>query len=396
MDPLRLVLALCACLWPTGARGSEWDCCEGDLLLLLDSSGSIHSYEFSQLLRFLSELLEPFLLGRGRVRTALVQVGTEPSLEFGLDSHHTQSSLQEALWSTRQLHGDTNTEQALRLVQRLLQNGAPPEAPPRVLLWLTDGVEPGAVDGPMAALRRMGVSVLAVSTGQGNYQLLRRVVTPPIQTHLYFVDFDDISIITEDLREAIIELIRAERLQVRELGSTCAVLHWRPFLSADLGAFSLHYELDPSAGFGSGSKLTLPGTSSWARLSGLRPDRTYTAWLVPENSAPYRRPLSVSFRTLPARFGPETVAVSELVPDGLRVSWSPVQPEQVQQYRVEFGEIPIGPLQTVALPSNQSSALLTKLRPHAEYLITVTALHSSGQQRAMSVRACTPEDTPPV
>ncbi|KAK9967045.1 hypothetical protein ABG768_001465 [Culter alburnus] len=368
------------------------DCCEGDVLLLLDASGSIRSYEFSRLQSFLSELLQPFLLGRGQVRVALVQVGTEPRLEFGLDTYNTQSGLQEALLGMEQLCGDTNTEQALRLVQSLLSNDSQPEAPPRVLLWLTDGVGPGAVDGPMAALRRMGVSVLALSMGSGNYQLLRRVVTPPIETHLYFVDIDDINFIAEDLREAIIELIRAERLQVRDLRSSSVVLQWRPVLSGGLGNYGLHYKPDPS----DGSKLTLPGDLSWAELTNLQPDTSYTAWLVPENNIRYMKTLSVSFRTLPERFGPATVMVSDSSPDGLRVSWSPVQPEQVQQYRVEYGEIPIGPVRNVTLPSYQSSALLTQLLPDTEYLITVTALHSSGHQRAMSVRGCTLEVLPPL
>lgn len=197
------------------------DCCEGDLLLLLDSSGSIKSYEFFRLQKFLSELLQPFLLGRGQVRVALVQVGTEPRLEFGLDTYDTQSGLQDALSSMKQLCGDTNTEQALQLFQSLLSNDSHPEAPPRVLLWLTDGVGLGAIDRPMAALQRMGVSVLALSMGNGNYQLLRRVVTPPIEKHLYFVDIDYISSVTEDLTEAII----GERDTRREN------LHWGGTLS---------------------------------------------------------------------------------------------------------------------------------------------------------------------
>lgn len=85
------------------------------------------------------------------------------------------------------------------------------------------------------------------------------------------------------------------------------------------------------------------------------------------------------------------MTVSDSGPAHLRVSWSPVQPEQVQQYHVEYGEIPRGPVQTLTLPSHQSSALLTGLHSDSEYLITISALHSSGQQRAMSVRACTAE-----
>lgn len=160
------------------------------------------------MLTFLSELLLPFSLGEDQVRVGLLQVGTKPRLEFGFDSHTSQSTLQEALRTTRPLKGDTNTVEALQMAkEHALRPGAPGGARtglPRVLVWLTDGVKPGDVIGPMADLRDEGVAVLVVSTGHGNYLVLREVVSPPVEDNLYFVDIDDMSIITEDLRNAII------------------------------------------------------------------------------------------------------------------------------------------------------------------------------------------------
>ena len=182
------------------------NCCEGDILLLLDSSGSVSSYEFSRLLRFVTDLLSPFSLGHGHVRVALLQVSTNPRLEFGLGAHKTQRDLKKALLGTKQLLGDTNTKAALRLAQQHLTRAQSEQEPalPKVLVWLTDGVDPGDVDGLMSELKADGVAVLAVSTGHGNYKVLQRSVTPPVDSHLHFVDIDDISLITEDLREAII------------------------------------------------------------------------------------------------------------------------------------------------------------------------------------------------
>lgn len=184
------------------------NCCEGDVLFLLDSSGSVSSYDYSRMLTFLSELVLPFSLGEDQVRVGLLQVGTKPRLEFGFDAYRSQGSLQGALSNTKPLRGDTNTVQALRMAkERVLRPGTADGARsglPRVLVWLTDGVKPGDVVGPMAELRDEGVAVLVVSTGHGNYQVLRQVVTPPVEDHLYFVDIDDMSIITEDLRDAII------------------------------------------------------------------------------------------------------------------------------------------------------------------------------------------------
>ncbi|XP_076003554.1 von Willebrand factor A domain-containing protein 1-like isoform X2 [Genypterus blacodes] len=377
--------------------GTVLNCCEGDILLLLDSSGSVANYEFSRLLPFLAELLRPFSLGRGHVRVGLLQVGTRPNLEFGLNEHSSQSALQEALRSTRQLHGDTNTEAALAVARRLLA-GAGAEVP-RILLWLTDGVQPGDVDGPMAELKAQGVSVLVVSTGHGNYQVLQRAVTPPVADHLYFVDIDDISIITEDLRDAIIDIIRAERLRVVHLSSHDAVLQWRPVLSADSGFYELQYSCVPSSGVDCGEgrqhRRTLPGDSSWAELKNLQPETTYSATLRPESNQELFSALSVTFTTHPDVLSPAVVSVSDSGPHQLRVSWGPLQPARVQSYRVEYGAIPSGPVSTVALHSHQNSTLLSGLQPDTQYLITVGALHASGRETAMSVRACTQQAISP-
>lgn len=184
------------------------NCCEGDVLFLVDSSGSVSSYEHSRMLTFLSELLHPFSLGEDQVRVGLLQVGTQPRLEFGFDRYSSQSGLQAALRNIKPLRGDTNTVEALRMTKEwVLKPGAVNGARvklPRVLVWLTDGVKPGDVIGPMAELREDGVAVLVVSTGHGNYQIFRQVVSPPVENHLYFVDIDDMSIIVNELRDAII------------------------------------------------------------------------------------------------------------------------------------------------------------------------------------------------
>lgn len=189
------------------SSSSVLNCCEGDVLFLVDSSGSVSSYEHGRMLAFLSELLLPFSLGEDQVRVGLLQVGTKPRLEFGFDKFKSQSGLQGALKSIRPLRGDTNTVEALEMAKGVLRRGAGHgggSGLPRVLVWLTDGVKPGDVVGPMAELQKEGVAVLVVSTGHGNYQVLKQVVSPPAERHLHFVDIDDMSIITEELRDALI------------------------------------------------------------------------------------------------------------------------------------------------------------------------------------------------
>uniref|UniRef100_A0A3Q0SJH1 von Willebrand factor A domain-containing protein 1 n=1 Tax=Amphilophus citrinellus TaxID=61819 RepID=A0A3Q0SJH1_AMPCI len=361
------------------------NCCEGDILLLLDSSGSIANYEFSHLLDFAASLLHPFSLGRGHVRVGLLLVGSNPHLEFGLDVHDNQESLQTAMQRVRQLKGDTNTEAALSVAQQLLTETQ--VKVPKILLWLTDGVQPGDVDKPMLELKARGVYVLVASTVHGNYQVLQRVVTPPMESHLYSVDIDDIAIITEELRKAIIEIIRAERLRVVNLTSHSAVLQWRPVLSADSGYYELWYK--PKSRTGPEIRRTLTGDSSMAELKNLQPEMTYTAFLRPEFNQELLNTLTVTFTTFPDVISPAVVSLSDAGPHQIRVSWGPLQPARVRRYTVEYGAIPSGRVRTVTLPRQKNSTLLTGLEPNTQYLVTVSALHADGKERAMSVRTCT-------
>ncbi|XP_070696408.1 von Willebrand factor A domain-containing protein 1 [Pempheris klunzingeri] len=411
-------LLLCALLRPAAAQNPApegvLNCCEGDVLFLLDSSGSVSSYEHSRMLTFLSELLLPFTLGEDQVRVGLLQVGTQPRLEFGFEAHSTQSGLQGALRSIKPLRGDTNTVEALRMAkERVLRPGGPDGARaglPRVLVWLTDGVKPGDVIGPMAELRDEGVAVLVVSTGHGNYLVLREVVTPPVENNLYFVDIDDMSIITEDLRDAIIEIIRAERINARDVSSNSATLQWRPVLSGLTGFYEIRFGPVPTGGSGGGGvggtgtspstggsqyqRLTQPGDSNTVRLTGLKPDTTYTATLTPESNEQTFNTLSVTFTTKPEVLSPASVTISESGPTSVRVNWSPLQPETVTSYYIEYSALPRGKLHAATVSRTQNSTLLRDLQPDTTYLVTITARHASGKEKAMSVKLCTEEVTP--
>ncbi|XP_072223435.1 von Willebrand factor A domain-containing protein 1 [Leuresthes tenuis] len=390
------------------------NCCEGDVLFLVDSSGSVSTYEHSRILSFLSELLLPFSLGEDQVRVGLLQVGTKPRLEFGFDKHKTQSGLQRDLKNTQPIRGDTNTVEALKMakdwVLRPGGTGGARAGLPRVLVWLTDGINPGDVIKPMADLRDEGVAVLVVSTGHSNYLVLRQVVTEPVDDHLHFVDIDDMSIIANDLRNAIIEIIRAERINVRDISTNSATLQWRPVLSGLQGYYDIRFGQVPSEGAGGGGgggsgtspstggssyqRLTESADSSSTRLTDLKPDTTYTATLTPESNEQRFNMLSVTFTTKPEVLSPSMVSVSESGQTSVQVSWGPLQPDKVTSYIIEYSALPRGHLHTVTVGRTHNSTLLRDLLPDTTYLVTVTARYASGKEKAMSVKACTQEVTP--
>uniref|UniRef100_A0A8C4Z5W0 von Willebrand factor A domain-containing protein 1 n=1 Tax=Gadus morhua TaxID=8049 RepID=A0A8C4Z5W0_GADMO len=404
---VHVCVCLCVCVCVVSLHVCVLlNCCEGDVLFLLDSSGSVSSYEYTRMLGFLSELLLPFSLGEDQVKVGLLQVGSRPRLEFGFDAHSTQDGLQEALRRTQPLRGDTNTEEALRMARDWVlapggRGGARAELP-----------RPGNVLAPMAALREAGVAVLLVSTGHGNYQVLRQVVSPPIENNLYFVDIDDMSIITEDLREAIIEVIRARRLNVHDVSTNSAKLQWRPVLAGLGGYYEIRFGPVPTGGAGGGTgggggggsgtspsqgggeyqRLVRPADISSAVLTGLRPDTTYRATLTPESNEDVLTPISVTFTTKP---GPSPLlTVSESGQTSIKVSWGPLQPESVSSYLVEYSALPTGKLHTLTVSGGQNYTLLRDLHPDTTYLVTVSARHASGRERALSVKACTQEAAP--
>ncbi|XP_011612131.2 von Willebrand factor A domain-containing protein 1 [Takifugu rubripes] len=394
---MRAFLICCAFIWATFQQSNmqlpipatEANCCEGDILLLLDSSGSVTNYEFSRFLHFSATLLRVFSLGRGHVRVGLLQVGTESNLEFGLDAHTDQRSLQKALERVQQLQGDTNTENALRDAQQLLR--AAGGNVPRILLWLTDGASPGDVGQVMSELKAEGVFVLAVSAVHGNYRLLRDAVSPPSESHLYVVDIDDIEIITEDLRDAIIKIIQANRLQVVNLTPRTATLQWRPLLTAATGYYQLQYYSVRNPAIGSLQYLS--GDSISVELTHLVPDTAYTATLLPGPNQRLFNALSVNFSTPSEVLGPTVVSVPDSGPCHIRVEWGPPQVAQVLRYTVEYSAFPSGRVHMLTLQSQQNFSLLTGLVPATQYLVTVSALYAGGKERAMSVRACTKEAT---
>lgn len=88
---------------------------------------------------------------------------------------------------------------------------------------------------------------------------------------------------------------------------------------------------------------------------------------------------------------PAVVTVSESGPTSVRVSWGPPQPEEVASYYIEYSALPRGKLHAVTVSRTQNSTLLRDLQPDTTYLVTVSARHTSGKERAMSVKVCTQE-----
>lgn len=368
---------------------------EGDLLFLLDSSGSVSYYEFSRVKEFVADLLHPFTFGPHDVQTGVVHISTMPSMEFPFDRYHSSSEVQHAVRVIEQVMGDTNTGKALSFVKEKLftaEAGARADVP-KVMVWVTDGFSTDDISQPMQHLKDMGVTVFIVSTGRGNYLELSAAASQPPEKHLYFVDVDDLPIITKELRGAIADVIQAKYLRATDISSSSFRLMWPALLAGETGYYVLEYAPtgDPRR------KLTkqLSGDHTSMVVSHLAPQTTYEVALIPESNERYISPQTTRVTTLEEVISPTQVFISDSKPHSVRVSWAPIA-DSVATYQILYGPLPGNSVKLVEVEGSLNSTLLEGLTANTTYLVTVSAIYKSGKEKALSAKACTQEENSKV
>uniref|UniRef100_A0A7M4DVY3 von Willebrand factor A domain-containing protein 1 n=1 Tax=Crocodylus porosus TaxID=8502 RepID=A0A7M4DVY3_CROPO len=357
---------------------------EGDILFLLDSSGSVSYYEFSKVKEFIRDLLRPFTFGPHDVQTSIIHISTVPTIEFPFDRYPSSEAVQQAIRGTQQLMGDTNTGKALSFAKEKFftdEAGSRPDVP-KVLVWVTDGFSTDDISPPMQLLKDMGVTVFIVSTGRGNFLELSAAASQPPEKHLHFVDVDDLPIITKELRDAI----TATRLRAVDITSSSFRLMWPKLLSSGTGYYVLEYTPAEEPG----RKLTqqVSGDRTSLLLNDLAPETTYKVVLIPESNTQYIPPQTTRVTTLQEEISPTRIVISESTPHSFRVSWSPT-PDSVVSYQVLYGPLPGNSAKLLEVDGKHNSTVLENLTLNTTYLVTVAAIYKSGKERALSAKACT-------
>uniref|UniRef100_A0A670YXD0 von Willebrand factor A domain-containing protein 1 n=1 Tax=Pseudonaja textilis TaxID=8673 RepID=A0A670YXD0_PSETE len=388
----------------------------GDLLFLLDSSGSVSYYEFSRIKEFIAELLLPFTFGPHDVQTGIVHISTTPILEFPFDRHFSTGAIQHAVRNIQQVMGDTNTGQTISFAKEKLftaEAGARPNVP-KVLVWVTDGFSKGDVTQPMQLLKDMGVTVFIVSTGRGNYLELSAAASQPPEKHLHFVDVDDLGLITKELQDSI----AAKRLRATDITASSFRLTWPQLLTRDTGYYILEYA--PSGEPRRKVTKQLTGDHTSLVVAQLASQTDYEVVLIPESNEKYIPPQTTRVTTLEGKrrevgkisplgirlgvpflnfvalplsadvVSPAQILISESKPHSIRVSWSPIL-ETVAAYQVMYGPLNDNLVQLKEVDGSLNSTVLENLLANTSYLVTVSAIYKSGKEKALSAKACTRE-----
>ena len=161
-----------------------------DIVILMDGSGSVRSFNFRTALKFMSSLVSNYDIGLDETRVGVVVYSNSPSPRIQLNSYFDVDLLQVAIESISYPSGGTNTGEAIDYVRmnsfttsfgaRDLSEGIA-----RVLIVATDGQSGDDVVAPSERARNDGINIFAIGIGTGiDEEELRSIADSPNQVFL--------------------------------------------------------------------------------------------------------------------------------------------------------------------------------------------------------------------
>ncbi|KAM4580451.1 collagen alpha-6(VI) chain-like isoform 1-T2 [Odontesthes bonariensis] len=135
----------------------------GDLIFLIESSGSIASQDYSKMKNFMKSVINKIFIGQNGVHVGVMQFSNDQQLEFQLNVYYSKQELQRAIDNMQQMAGGTLTGEAIRQVTQYFDStsGGRPNLRQKLVL-ITDGKAQDEVRRPAEALRKKNVLVYAI------------------------------------------------------------------------------------------------------------------------------------------------------------------------------------------------------------------------------------------
>lgn len=171
---------------------------KGDIVFLLDESGSIGSSNFERIKSFVSTIVGQFSVGNDTNQFSVVNFESSAREIFPLNRYQTVSSIQSAISIISFSSGGTSIGSALnyaRMYSFTTTRGARLDGA-KIAVLITDG-QSSLSDEP-ERLKAMGVTIFCVGVGTGvNSAVLRSVATH--NDYTYLTTFDVLNLIAEEL-----------------------------------------------------------------------------------------------------------------------------------------------------------------------------------------------------
>uniref|UniRef100_A0A3Q2Y9S9 VWFA domain-containing protein n=1 Tax=Hippocampus comes TaxID=109280 RepID=A0A3Q2Y9S9_HIPCM len=152
----------------------------GDLLFLVDSSGSIYPQDYEKMKDFMKSVVGKSNIGQSDVHVGVMQFSTIQQLVFPLNRHFTKDQMLQAIDGMQQIGGGTNTGEAIAALSPYFDasQGGRPGVRQRMVV-VTDGESQDNVKIPAAALRRKGVVAYAIGVMDANTTQLLEITGSP-------------------------------------------------------------------------------------------------------------------------------------------------------------------------------------------------------------------------
>uniref|UniRef100_A0A671KVI5 VWFA domain-containing protein n=1 Tax=Sinocyclocheilus anshuiensis TaxID=1608454 RepID=A0A671KVI5_9TELE len=176
---------------------------QADIVLLVDSSGSIGESDFEEVRKFLHSFVDSFNLRPDKVRVGLAQYSDRPYQEFLLGDYSDKRDLHQKLTDLIYRRGSTNTGLALTFIRdnyfRLARQNVP-----GIAIVITDGESNDDVEEPSQRLRNLGVSIFVIRVGRGNMEKLHTIANIPHEEFLFSIDsYQELQGLKESLRNKV-------------------------------------------------------------------------------------------------------------------------------------------------------------------------------------------------
>ncbi|KAL8562983.1 hypothetical protein ACOMHN_004675 [Nucella lapillus] len=180
---------LCICFF-SQLKSSSTTCggLQGDVVFVLDASGSIGSSNFQLMLQFVNDLVDDFDIGSDLVRVGVVKYASSVYTELHLNDHFNKASVKSAISSIYYTSGGTYTHKALEQVRTSMFTSANGDrsAIPNIAIVITDGVSSSSPTSQAALARAAGITIFAIGVGTAVSEL-NDMASDPDSDHVFTV-----------------------------------------------------------------------------------------------------------------------------------------------------------------------------------------------------------------
>ena len=160
-----------------------------DIVFALDSSGSVGMEAFTDILNFVADVVDQYVIGPDSTRVSIVRYSGIAQLIISLDQFTTKETLVGAILNTDFIPGTTNTASAIGLArQQLVSNGRP--SAKQILIVVTDGKSDDLTStvSEANAAKGLGIEVFSMGIGSGiNIDEINAIASTPVSSHVLTV-----------------------------------------------------------------------------------------------------------------------------------------------------------------------------------------------------------------